>query len=264
VEDVLRRPGRLPAHVDRPLGLCDRREAKRCGAGGCRAHRPGICAAQRSPVSWIVPCSLAPPSDGGNSWMVVPASFFLFPGTFCGKRFVGAHLFPPRAPGACTRQSPRIDSLVRPKSSRFRDLFAFEIKAGLGQSPLAVVRNDSPLWADWEPAHDDSKAKKRARRRGSPCSRGRASVPPTSIPETYSRAPRRRSSRTIIDPPSPRRRPSSPVVAALLERQSRDGMLSNTADTKPSPNEYATMQRAASPPASSSPTKTSDRRKILP
>jgi hypothetical protein len=34
VEDVLRRPGALPAHRDRPLRLGDHREAKRGGARG--------------------------------------------------------------------------------------------------------------------------------------------------------------------------------------------------------------------------------------
>src|SRR3977135_2069814 len=46
------------------------------------------------------------------SWMVGPGAILLIPGTFCGKRFVG---FPPRAPRACTRQSPRIVFLVRPE-----------------------------------------------------------------------------------------------------------------------------------------------------
>src|SRR5258706_417738 len=69
---------------------------------------------RREAVSVFLDCSLLISSSfgSGNSWMVVPASFFLFPGTFCGKRFVG---FPPRAPGVCTRQSPRIVFLVRPE-----------------------------------------------------------------------------------------------------------------------------------------------------
>src|SRR5882762_8419280 len=72
---------------------------------------------RREAVSIFFDCSLLISSsfDGGNSWMVVPASFFLFPGTFCGKRFAGPSCSPPRAPGAYTRQSPRIVFLVRPE-----------------------------------------------------------------------------------------------------------------------------------------------------
>src|SRR5712671_2971384 len=41
-----------------------------------------------------------------NSWMVVPASFFLFPGTFCGKRFVGP-ICSPRSPLGCAHAKAR-------------------------------------------------------------------------------------------------------------------------------------------------------------
>src|SRR4030081_229823 len=42
----------------------------------------------------------------GNSWMVVPASFLLFPGTFCGKRFVGP-ICSPRGPLGCAHAKAR-------------------------------------------------------------------------------------------------------------------------------------------------------------
>ena len=50
--------------------------------------------------------------------MVVPASFFLFPGTFCGKRFVGP-ICSPRGPlGLAHAKARESYSYTDAKSSR--------------------------------------------------------------------------------------------------------------------------------------------------
>ncbi len=69
--------------------------------------------------------------------MVVPASFFLFPGTFYGKRFVGPSCSPRGPLGRAYAKARESYSYTAAKSSRFRDLPHCEIKRGPGRSPLA-------------------------------------------------------------------------------------------------------------------------------
>src|SRR6266850_8196301 len=62
---------------------------------------------RREAVSVFLDCSLLIGSSfRWCSWMVVPASFFLFPGTFCGKRFAGP-ICSPRGPLGCAHAKAR-------------------------------------------------------------------------------------------------------------------------------------------------------------
>src|SRR5712691_13049270 len=82
--------------------------------------------------------------------MVVPALFFLFPGTFCGKRFAGPYCSP-RGPLGCAHAKARESySYAAPKSS-----------GTWGSHRWRIVRNDSCLVGRiGMPAHDDQQSKK--------------------------------------------------------------------------------------------------------
>src|SRR6266496_5676921 len=124
------------------------------------------------------------------------------------------HLFLPRAPGACTRQSPRIVFLYRP-----------EIKRGRGGHRWRIVQNDSRFVGRiGMPAHDDQQGKKAEY------------VSETHVPAMEEPAPHRPRFRIHVGEGHARARAEpdhrsaeahgvgevAPVVAALLERQSRE------------------------------------------
>src|SRR6266705_5484966 len=93
--------------------------------------------------------------------MVVPASFFLFPGTFYGKRFVGPSCSPRGPLGRAHAKARESYSYAATKSSRFRDLPHCKSSVARGSRRWRTVRNDACLVGRiGMPAHDDQQGKK--------------------------------------------------------------------------------------------------------